>query len=52
MQSLISNIGDSPYLTLHAKPRLLFIKWFNIIGKITPPREEPATDVYSYVMVE
>jgi len=39
-------MGDTPYLTLHAKPRLLFIKWFNIIGKITPPREEPAIDVH------
>jgi len=39
-------MGDTPYLTLHAKPRLLFIRWFNMIGKITPPREEPAIGVH------
>jgi len=39
-------MGDTPYLTLHAKPRLLFIKWFNMIGKITPPREEPVIGVH------
>ena len=46
IQSLFTNMGDTPYLTLHAKPRLLFIKRFNMIGKITPPREEPTIGVH------